>query len=983
LSTGLVARRRCTDCFCIIVFIVAQVGFVVVTIAGLRDGNPSRLYFPRDYRGAYCGIAENWNGGPNTERHPHLSYTMNVTASVDSAAKQMICSSVARQALVTGADGEEPLLKDEADRAKYLCDCCLVPCGRCDRAFASGGDLSTPHDLVSTITARMAELTDPDLASSLFSDHGANAETFGNSVFWGQATRYLNQVCLPECSMSVAEGENGTESDFRSYTYRPAQDERLHFAWMALLEAPESSSLAAPIRSVMLSAFTFKALSRNDCPYDSSLCIPMPGIAFTNIAPGSGYCSFSLAADVANSVGEAAAGAFESLGGASLKASVTETFGEWVGDFQQTEDSFVVVSVLSFVIGLAFIVALRFFIGFCVWGAVVVTVLMFFIAGAGTYVRSGQCAGVGFIESSQQAMHAVKSAARARANRFRGGEVSNETMAELGDGSDYRGTQRFTKSGLPCLDWATQTRMPQYTPENYNESGLVKNYCRNPYDEDDDLYKARTIWCITGDPEVLWEECLPVGLLQPVCLRGYAVTEPGWRDALKASAFVIWFLGIVWMISVCCLANRIRLAIALNKVAAEFVAMNPRVLLIPIMQTLAAILWTVAWLYAASFLLSQVPAKYTPMGYYATYEEAYGTPSTCGPFERNAECQGTPGACTDKWPMGFVWKDTACETGPDGEPLCWRCAPPRYAVDPRMAASFFVFLWNSSFNVAMGQCLIAFATGAWFFGRTRSPHVVRQAVHTMFRYHLGSIALGSFIVALVQFIKYILEFLQRQAAARKNRCLVVVFRVLQCCVWVFEKFVKYISKNAYIQMALLGKPFCASAKAAYFLITRNLFRFGAMAALGAMIRLIGYLFIVAGTMIIGFLIVRAMHEEVSPFVPLVCFAIVSCVVARLFMTVFGLAVDTSLHCFLAVEEMGVGREHVPKVLRAFVMSRSDKEKLQYEVDAGASSPAHASPARRAGHAAISPTRAGGVGSFYDSQASNIDDRDGHASPMQI
>lgn len=41
---------------------------------------------------------------------------------------------------------------------------------------------------------------------------------------------------------------------------------------------------------------------------------------------------------------------------------------------------------------------------------------------------------------------------------------------------------------------------------------------------------------------------------------------------------------------------------------------------------------------------SEVPSGYVPSGAYLTYAEAYGSATV-------------PGACTDKWPTGSVWKD--------------------------------------------------------------------------------------------------------------------------------------------------------------------------------------------------------------------------------------------------------------------------------------------------------------------------------------
>jgi hypothetical protein len=55
----------------------------------------------------------------------------------------------------------------------------------------------------------------------------------------------------------------------------------------------------------------------------------------------------------------------------------------------------------------------------------------------------------------------------------------------------------------------------------------------------------------------------------------------------------------------------------------------------------------------------------------------------------------------------------------------------------------------------------------------------------------------------------------------------------------FERFIKFLNKNAYIQIALTGKSFCYAAKDAFWLIIRNPGKFGLVATLGGIFILIG------------------------------------------------------------------------------------------------------------------------------------------------
>jgi len=55
----------------------------------------------------------------------------------------------------------------------------------------------------------------------------------------------------------------------------------------------------------------------------------------------------------------------------------------------------------------------------------------------------------------------------------------------------------------------------------------------------------------------------------------------------------------------------------------------------------------------------------------------------------------------------------------------------------------------------------------------------------------------------------------------------------------FERFIKFLNKNAYIQIALTGKNFCMAAKDAFWLIIRNPGKFGLVSTLGGIFILIG------------------------------------------------------------------------------------------------------------------------------------------------
>merc|ERR1712032_1618754 len=199
------------------------------------------------------------------------------------------------------------------------------------------------------------------------------------------------------------------------------------------------------------------------------------------------------------------------------------------------------------------------------------------------------------------------------------------------------------------------------------------------------------------------------------------------------------------------------------------------------------------------------------------------------------------------FPVSEVWRDETC--GGPSIAKCWRCQPPRYMMGLEFLYTLFVYLWVNAFFIAAGQCIVAGAVGVWFFNQSRDGAFqrgsLRKSIWNVIRYHMGSLAFGSFIIALVQLIRYIMMFLEAQAKARKNRVMVYILKCVQCLIWCFEKSLEYINKLAYIQIALLGTNFCSSAKKAFYLLLRHAARFASVVVLGSAIDFIGFLCILA------------------------------------------------------------------------------------------------------------------------------------------
>jgi Plasma-membrane choline transporter len=128
--------------------------------------------------------------------------------------------------------------------------------------------------------------------------------------------------------------------------------------------------------------------------------------------------------------------------------------------------------------------------------------------------------------------------------------------------------------------------------------------------------------------------------------------------------------------------------------------------------------------------------------------------------------------------------------------------------------------------------VVAFAVSKWYFSRekfkTGSWTVIFSFVKVC-TFHLGTCAYGSFVIAIVQFIRPVLAKFQKTVQKYdKSKVATILLCCCQCCLWCLQCILKFISKNAYVQTAIFGTSFCKSCRQAFALIARNAARVAAI-----------------------------------------------------------------------------------------------------------------------------------------------------------
>ncbi|XP_069460393.1 choline transporter-like protein 2 isoform X2 [Ambystoma mexicanum] len=251
----------------------------------------------------------------------------------------------------------------------------------------------------------------------------------------------------------------------------------------------------------------------------------------------------------------------------------------------------------------------------------------------------------------------------------------------------------------------------------------------------------------------------------------------------------------------------------------------------------------------------------------------------------------------------------------------------------------FMFLWLANFVIALGQVTLAGAFSSYYWAFNKPDDMpafpISASMGRALRYHTGSLAFGSLILAIVQLIRIMLEYLDHKLKGAENKCARFLLCCLKCCFWCLEKFIKFLNRNAYIMIAIYGTNFCTSARNAFFLLMRNIIRVAVLDKVTDFLLFLGKLLVVGCVGILSFFFFTNridVIKDTSPplnyyWVPILTVIVGSYLIAHGFFSVYGMCVDTLFLCFLEDLERNDGSTERP-----FFMSADMKKLLNKKND---------------------------------------------------
>lgn len=253
----------------------------------------------------------------------------------------------------------------------------------------------------------------------------------------------------------------------------------------------------------------------------------------------------------------------------------------------------------------------------------------------------------------------------------------------------------------------------------------------------------------------------------------------------------------------------------------------------------------------------------------------------------------------------------------------------------------FAYLWLCHFAIACQHYVIGASVSKWYFSTDRynlnSP--IGSSVSELILYYLGSVALGSFLVAIFKVIRIITRQIQAlmhnncvgsgssssqsssivgqdgpnfdssntrasnflnsaSSASNSVSCCGSLSYVVRAFGWFLDNIVMAINRDAYVEISIYGGSFMDSAKRALRIMTLNPFRLLAVKTVGNTLLIVAKICIVLATTGVAVALLNDVTYKLKYWwVPVLISATYAYIVAHWFLSVYDMVIDALFICY--------------------------------------------------------------------------------------
>ena len=360
-------------------------------------------------------------------------------------------------------------------------------------------------------------------------------------------------------------------------------------------------------------------------------------------------------------------------------------------------------------------------------------------------------------------------------------------------------------------------------------------------------------------------------------LTNYTDPAENNQDILKIFAYISCAVTVIFFLFTVVMLPRVKVAVGVIKVATSALGKMPSLLVFPVFPALSMVLlgvfWliTMVWLYSSGEIVMQD----------CDMSDASGPPKVF--------CRGDVND-TETCHCGYK---TSFDRNLQGA----------------LAYYAFGFLWGSQWIIAVTYLILACVFVQYYFAAGEYNALKNSPLTTaskkMIWYHSGTAAVGSFFVAILQFIRVIVRFVvhRMKKLGKDSKIMKYMGYYVEYCLWYLQKCIEWLNRNAYIMTAIEGTSFCSSAWNSLSLMVKNVASVAAVSVIGDIMLFLGKLSVALGSGVIAFLMLDDKNfnygdEKVSsPLFIVIVVCLFAFVIASVFMSIVEFGIDTIILCY--------------------------------------------------------------------------------------
>jgi len=359
-----------------------------------------------------------------------------------------------------------------------------------------------------------------------------------------------------------------------------------------------------------------------------------------------------------------------------------------------------------------------------------------------------------------------------------------------------------------------------------------------------------------------------------VWTKGEQMADEGFEDtakAAKAFAVILIVVDVLFALTMCCMRDRINVSMRLiMQAASAFKRLACEFVLVPILHFILLMGYLAIWITMMIYVVSTTTESREPIPDSLAGNPLYST--------------------ADGKYVDLDWDQKATEN------IMW--------------IHIFGLFWAVEFIGYWMYMVMSGAFAEWYFtpwnddartSKTVSGNLILRSLWRVTRFHLGTVAFGSLIIAVIKTIRAALAYIEAQTKEAENPLTKCLSYMVHCLLGCLECCIDKINKDGFIFTSIYGSPYCASCFAAVDVLMKHVDYAVIIETLSTIVIKVAKFLTAISTAAIMILICQQVYEdhELNTYVVVgVIFFLAGYLVAIIIFGVFDTAIESVFICFL-------------------------------------------------------------------------------------